>query len=177
MTTLQAEPRSLYAISMELLEIEHALADMDSDPETVAAAVDAYLESTEELRTKVDRYCGLLREFEARAKARQEEAQRLSALAGADTRAAATLKARLHEFMKLHDIAKLETLRFKVGRQANGGVQALVMDIEPEQLPEEYRRTVTAIVADTDALRAAINDGKTIEGVRLADRGEHLRIR
>ncbi len=168
--------RTLYEISVELSEIEFALADfVEADSDVIAAAVDAYLEDSRELREKADRYCMLIRELESRAGARKDEAKRMLALAESDSKSALLLRNRLHEFMMRHQIQKMDSLHFKLSRQPNGGVQAVAVGIDASELPDEYR--LIQYSPNNAALREDLLAGKTIDGVTLKERGESLRIR
>jgi hypothetical protein len=70
---------------------------------------------------------------------------------------------------------KLETARFRLSVQANGGAQPLEVTVPPEQLPQQYQ--AVRVEADKAALREALAAGATIPGVTLLPRGTSLRIR
>lgn len=182
-------PRTLWRLGDELSEVERALDDMEMTADDRQAAIDAYLDGAEDLKAKVDGYCALVRHREATAKARKEEADRLLALAQADTNAARSLKERLQLFMTCHGLERLETPRFKVAVVRNGGVPPMELLVDPEALPPEYQRVT--IAADTAAIRAELEAGHepslpwtTDDGevecrpiARLGERGYSLRVR
>lgn len=53
----------------------------------------------------------------------------------------------------------------------------IVVDVEPQFLPDEYFDLQSVYKAKTDAIRAAIKDGKEIEGVHVEPGSETLQIR
>lgn len=174
--------RTLFEISEDLHFLDDFLSDAEGDvsDETLEAEIDKWLADLgDERDTKIDNYCALVKEFEHRAASRLQEANRIKALATTDANAASRLKVRLYEFLKAHDIKKLETLRFKVSRQANGGTLPVLLakDVQenPEKLPEEFRRV--KYEPDITFIAAALDAGETFEWARYGERGEHLRIK
>lgn len=174
--------RGLFDISSDLHFLQDFLTETEGDitEEGLEAEIDKWLEDLgAERDTKIDNYCALYKQFEAMAEARKVEAARIAKLGQIDANAAARLKDRLHEFFKAHKIDKLETLRFKVARQKNGGSLPLIIDNEymdnPELLPEHYQRVTitpaTAIIAED------LNAGEKLKWAKFGERGEHLRIR
>jgi len=173
---------TLFQIADEISALHDLLTECGGElPDAEAeAAIDQWLGETEAaLEKKVDGYCGLVREFEARSEAREIEAKRLMALAGADGNQARRLKARLKAFFEIAGIKKLETPRFRVSVQANGGVLPLIVpsdwDDDPANAPEAFQRRT--IVLDRDAIREAIRNDEETYGAELGERGNHLRIR
>jgi hypothetical protein len=169
---------TLYDISDDLLALESILIEAGGDVTDPEAdqAVDNWLAELGSARDeKIDAYCSLYREFDLRAKAREEEATRLFNLASADLNAARRLRERLLYFFELHRISKLETERFRLTVAANGGALPLFVDCEPEALPEDYQRV--RIEADKAAIREALESGAPLDFARLGERGRHLRIR
>ena len=173
---------TLFEISAEISALHDLLTEVGGElpDEEAEAAIDDWLaETNQALEQKVDAYCGLVREFEARAEAREIEAQRLQSLAGADINQARRLKARLKAFFEFHGIKKLDTPRFRVSVQANGGALPLVIptdwEADPANAPEAFQRRV--IQLDRDAIREAITNGEETYGAQLGERGTHLRIR
>lgn len=136
-------PRSLWAISEEMLAVEHALDDEAFSDEDRAAAIDAYLAGSGELATKLDNYAALIRDREARAKARRDEAARITNLAQADDAAAKRLKDRLKAFFELHGLTKQQTPRYVLSVQANGGRPAVEVTVASHDLPTESIRRAT----------------------------------
>jgi Siphovirus Gp157 len=143
-------------------------------------AIDQWLADNEQaLEKKVDGYCGLIREFEARSEAREIEAKRLMALAGSDANQAKRLKDRLKYFFEICAIKKLDTPRFRLSIQANGGQAPLVFPPEwetfPENAPEVFHKR--EIKLDRAAIREAIRNDEETHGAFLGERGTRLSIR
>jgi hypothetical protein len=202
--------KSLFEISDDLMALEEmlALAGGEITEDEAGAALQDWFDTLGgERDTKIDNYAALIRELDARSEAREVEAKRLMALAGADANNAKRLKERLKLFFELHDIKKLDTPRFRISVQANGGKDPLVYPNEweliPANAPERFHRRV--ILLDKEALReeaeateaelARLSDAFAREEikpqeyndalhvaeftnvVRLGERGNHLKIR
>lgn len=168
--------RSLFEISEDLHFLSDFLTDAEGDvtDESLEAEIDSWLANLgAERDTKIDNYCALIKDFEAKAEAR------IANLGTIDNNSAARLKSRLHEFFKTHKIDKLETLRFKLARQKNGGGLPLILDLAmteaPELIPEPYRKV--AYFPDVAAIKEGLEAGEDIAWASLGERGEHLRIR
>jgi hypothetical protein len=174
--------RTLFAISDDLNALADLLSEADGDitDEQLEAAVDKWFaELGAERDSKIDGYCALVKHFEATAAARKAEAARVDALATTDLNNAKRLKTRLHQFFMAHEIQKIETLRFKVARQNNGGALPIVIDPllleHPEEIPEGYRRVIFS--PDMIAIADALKRGESFDWAVFGERGEHLRIR
>lgn len=174
--------RTLFQISNDLLALEAILAEVGgeiTDDDAGAALEKFFDELGAERDAKIDNYCALIRELEARAEAREAEAKRLTALAGSDANNAKRLKNRLKAFFEIQEISKLDTARFRVAVQKNGGALPLVIpaewDDDPAAAPEAFQRRT--IVLDREAIREAIRNDEETHGASLGERGTHLRIR
>lgn len=174
--------RSLFEISEDLHFLEDFLTDTGGDitDEAMEAEIDKWLDDLgSERDTKIDNYCALIKQLEAMAEARKVEATRIANLGSIDNNAAARLKQRLHQFFIVHNIEKVETLRFKVARQKNGGALSVILDKElvddPENIPEPYRKTV--YFANIQDIAEDLKAGVELPWVKFGERGEHLRIR
>lgn len=175
MPTLYEIGGNLTALHDLLIECDGEITDAEAE-----AAIDGWLaEMQTALETKVDNYCALIREYESRADARELEAKRLMVGAGAYNNNAKRLKGRLKGFLELHGIARLETERFLLSVQRNGGKAPLVVperwEQEPASAPEAWQRRV--IQLDKEAIREALEAGEQVDGCEIAPRGNHLRIR
>lgn len=137
--------KSLFGLSESILELEAELERDDLTDEERARAVDDWLSAQG------------IAELEASAEARATEAKRLQLLAAADANRAASLKERLKSYFQAHDLNKFKTDRYNISLQANGGKLPVILEVEPEQLPEAFHRVIPArIEADRDAIRAAL---------------------
>lgn len=174
--------RKLWQISDDLEALAALLDGLEgeiTDDEAGRAIEKWFDEIGAERNQKIDNYCALIRQYEAYAAARQFEAGRLEAMAKADENKAENLKQRLHYFFEKHDIAKLETDRFKVAIQNNGGSLPLIYPDtwkeSPESAPEKYQRVEVKL--NTEAIREDLRNDQAPDGVALGVRGKHLRIR
>lgn len=168
---------TLYDIAGEILDIQRALEE--ADPELAAHAIEAYLrDNAGTLEQKVDGYCALIRNLEALADARAQEAKRMQELALSDKSKVARLKEMLVWFLKdVAGIPKLDTERFRVSVAANGGKAPLVVPDDPSAWPKEFVRERVIRELDREALREALEHGEQVDGCAIADRGYHVRIR
>ncbi len=174
--------RTLFNISDDLLALADLLTEIDGEiPEGEAGeALERWFDDLgEERDKKIDGYCALIREIEARSKAREDEAKRLQRLVTVDLNATKRLKDRLKAFFEMHQIAKLETARFKVSVAKNGGAAPLTIPGEweeyPDLAPPEWQKRIVAL--NGAAIRAALEAGQEIPGCAFAERGTHLRIK
>lgn len=124
---------------------------------------------------KVDNYCALMRELELRAAVRNEEAERLLKRRQADMNTVKRLKDRLKEFLEITGQRKVETARYSVAIQNNGGLLPMELPEETACLPPEYIRFVPE--PRTELIRKDLEANKVIPGCRLKPRGTHLRVR
>lgn len=176
--------RGLFEISEDLHFLEDFLTEAGGDitEEQLEAEIDKWLgDLGAERDTKIDNYCALIKEMEAKAEARKVEAARISNLGQIDANASARLKARLFAFFKIHEIDKVETLRFKVSRVKNGGALPVILDKDlaehPEAIPDAYRKEIKIFSPKTKEIADALNAGEELAWARLGERGEHLRIK
>lgn len=174
--------RSLFTISDDLLALADLLTETGGEvtADESGAALEQWFDALgTERDAKLDNYCALIAELNARSEARRAEAERINQLADADANAAANLKKRLHSFFVLQGLKKVETSRFKITLANNGGALPLIY---PEawrdnatNAPEQFHKRIIAL--DTSAIRAAIDAGEDVPDCSLGERGQHLRIK
>lgn len=177
--TLQRS-RTLYELSNDLTDLELALEDMDLTDEQQQEAIAIYLAGSagDELKVKVGNVISFSRECQARSEARAKEAALLAKGAKAYENMGKKLHYAVFECMTVHNIDKLETERYTLAIQANGGVVPLIVpeNLDASTLPEAFR--VVTYQPNSTALRAALEAGtEEIEGITLGKRGKHLRVR
>ena len=169
--------RTLFDISNDLLAFYDRIEALGGDitaPE-VEQAIDAWFERlSHERDEKLDNYAALIRELDARAKARRDEAKRLQERARRDEEHATYLKQRLLLFFQDHHLKTVETRRYRLTIQRSGGKTPVILHTEPEQLPEEYQRWKVA--ADLDAIREALEHGVDLGFAALGERSSFVRI-
>lgn len=169
--------RTLFDISDELQELYARLEDLGGDvtaPE-VEREIDAWFDAlTDERDEKLDNYAALVREMEARAEARREEARRLAERSRQDADRAKYLKQRLVDFFHQHGLKTVETRRYKLTVARSGGKPPVVLKVDPEALPQEFQRL--RVDADLESIREALERGESLDFADLGERGFHLRI-
>lgn len=174
--------KSLFQISDDIQALDDLLLELEGEVTDgeIEAVIDAWLaENKQALESKVDAYCWLIREREALANARTQEAQRLSDLAQADTNRVARLRGRLKVFFDLQGITKLETSSHKLTIANNGGGLPLIINpdwlADPASAPEQFHKV--KIELDKQAIREAIRNNEPVDGCMVGERGTHLRIK
>lgn len=178
--------KTLYDISAELSALEELMLEADGDvsDEQIEATIDKWFaEIADAEAEKIDAYCSLIRNWDVLARARKDEASRLNNERKILESSQARLKNRLLAYMTLHGKAKIQTARFQVYPQGNGGEAPMWVDPiyleSPELLPERFHK----IEANTKALREALEAGADLRDehgnviAQLMPRGQHLRIK
>jgi hypothetical protein len=183
-TTTEIPPRPARRTLLQLGGDESALSELlaelegDLTDEETCKAIDQWIaENQDNLDKKLDGYCHIITELQARAEVRKKEAQRLAELARQDAASAQRLKDRLKWFMESRGMARLETPLHKLSVAQNGGKQAVRLLVEPEALPEYYQ--TVKVEANMDAIRNGLEMQRS-ELAPLAElepRGTNLRIR
>jgi hypothetical protein len=170
---------TLFQISDDLRALEDLLIESGgdiSDPASEAAIEAFFAELGDARDQKVDNIAALIREWEARASSRRDEAARMTKLARVDENAALRLKTRLAQFFQAHDLKRIDTPRFRVTLAGNGGRAPLLFaaDYDAAKLPAHLQRF--SVGTDGDLLREWLESGQVAEGVTLGERGQSLRI-
>ena len=161
--------KNLYELTNDWNTVANMLYDEDVDEKMVLDT----LESIEgDIEDKANGYAKIIKELEAKAKARKEEAKRLSDSSKTFENKVKFLKQNLFNSMKETGKTKFTTDLFSFNIAKNGGKQALTIDGE---VPEEYTKTV--IENDTDKIRQALENGENLPFAHLEPRGESLKIR
>jgi len=172
--------RTLYEISADLAALESILLENAgdiSDPAATAAFEEWERELSSDLIGKVDRYVGLITEMEARAEARQTEAERLQVLSDLDRKAAKSLRERLLQVMESRGIPPLQTPRFRVSIAKNGGKRPLDIRCGLDELPVWAVKRETVVTANKDAIRERLESGEVLPFASLMERGNRLAIK
>ena len=169
---------TLLDLSEDMRALDDLLAENGgdiSDPAVEAAITEWEKELGTKLDAKVDAYAAFVTELLRRAEARKAEADRLYGRAKTDNGTAAWLKSRLKSVMEQRGFKKVETARYTVSVQANGGKLPLIIE-EGTIVPPDWTRT-PAPVPDTDKIREYLEHDFFLPFARLGERGTSLRIR
>jgi Gp157 protein len=148
--------------------------------EQAETAIDTWLaETNATTERKLNGVGWLVREFEAKADARELAAKALTALAGTDRNEVKRIKERVKLFMETCGFTKVETEHFKFTIRANGGFAPVVVppawERDPAEAPEAFQRRVLEL--DRTAIREAIRNDEETHGACLGERGTTLLIK
>lgn len=171
--------QTLLDITADMAALDALLAESGGEitPDT-EATLDAFFAETEaNLAGKVDAYCALISEMEARADVRKAEAKRLADRARVDENAAAALRERLRFVWEARGLGKVQTQRYTVNLAKVGGKQKLDLRAGVEDLPAWAVTTETVTTANTDAIRARLDAGEALPFASYMERGTRLSIR
>lgn len=171
--------RTLFAISEDLLALDHLLEELGgdvSDP-AVDAAITAWMtELGADESLKFDGYVNYIRQLEMEAAAAQAEANDYAERAQTRRNRVAWLKSRVKDHLEATGRKKAGTATGRtLAIQANGGMTPILWaeTIDIEAVPEN----LTKRVLDTEAVRFELEAGRELPIARLGKRGTHLRIR
>jgi len=170
--------QTLFEISQDMQALDDLLDVADIESPEAQAALAAWAEEVQEnLETKVDNYAAYIQTLLARSDARKKEGDRLKKKATADENKAKKLKEHLKTILEFRKVKTVDTLRFKVTVSKAGGKTPVECNVQPQDLPEEFRTEVPASYkVNTDAIRAKLEAGEKVDGCRLLERGTYLRV-
>lgn len=170
--------RSLLDITADMRALDDLLEDVGgdiSDPQVEAAVSQWFAELDQDLNTKVDGYCGLIRQKELLASARRAEADQLLLRARTEENQVKSLKERLKFAMTERGLKKAGNVR-TASVCGNGGKQPVEIDpIEARTLPPRFQKVLIDI--DADKVREALEAGEELAFARILPRGTHLRVK
>jgi hypothetical protein len=163
----------LYEASEAAQQLEEMLHERDGDITGAELQFDALTEKAGSINAAVDDVISLVRDIESRAEARADEADRLKARARRDADIAKWFKSQVLRVMTERGLKTIETPRFRLTASMPGGKQALSIVGE---VPEQFTRQVTTVETNTDAIRAELDSGKTLDFAYYAPKQPYLRI-
>tara|TARA_B100001123_G_C15047223_1_gene922064 strand:+ start:315 stop:827 length:513 start_codon:yes stop_codon:yes gene_type:complete len=168
--------KTLFNIADDMIALDDLLTEVDgdvSDPEVADYVDQLFQENSQNLKQKVENYCWLIREKEARSKALQAEADRLAREAKIETNKAKGLKDRLMFNLERQEIKKVQTDQFRVSIASNGG--KLPLHVEEHLVPDQFK--VTVLKTDNQKIRQALEAGENLEFAMLGQRGKRLNLK
>lgn len=166
---------TLYEITADLRALDDLLDEIGgdlTDPEVERVTQQWTDELFASLDKKADGYASLIAEIHGRAEIRRAESKRLLERAKADEAKAEWLTSRLFDAMRATNQRLIETPRFRISIQRNGG--KLPIDIHDE-VPQEWCRV--RYEADKERIRETLESGGTLPFAVLCERGERLVIK
>lgn len=167
---------TLFELSKKLENFGILLSEIDDEAQQ-EILITQYLQTDQDIKTKLEGYCGLIRELETRAEVRKAEAIRLNERASVDSNLAKRLKAMLLWYLTINDIKKVETIRYQISRAKNGGKQPLVINESIPVTTLDSRFQKVTVDYDREAIRQAIENGENIDFAYLESRTESVRIK
>lgn len=171
----------LYELTGQFLKLMNMLEDEDCDESCI---VDT-LESIEyEIEDKADGYAKIIKSLESDIEGLSKESNRILARKKTYENRIKWLKENLEMCMRTIGKKKFTTDLFSFNIQKNGGKRKLVIDVDVENVPEEYRIKQPDAI-NGDLIREYLNengleglDGSVnCEFAHLEPQGESLRIR
>jgi chromatin segregation and condensation protein Rec8/ScpA/Scc1 (kleisin family) len=162
---------SLYNLTAEFMQIAEQLEEMDLDSEIVADTLNSV---SMPLEIKAENTIKYIKNLEAFAQARKEEAKRLNEQAAKDLKKAERLTNYLDSTLKLLDrknlTAGLFQLTFKKGSE--------IVEIDETQLPKEFWKVETVEKPfDKPTLKKYLKEGLEIPGVKVIRNADKLVIK
>ena len=159
---------TLYELGNEYEQLLMIAEDPDVDPQVLSDTMEA-LEG--EVEKKVDGCVRVMRELSASAKARREEAKRLTERARVEENNMKRIGAAVQNFMAIAGKRKLRTELFDLSIAKNP--DSLVITDETK-VPEQFLKAEISV--DKAAIKQAMKDGQKFDWAYLAT-SEGLRIR
>lgn len=172
---------ALYELTGEFLQLMDMLEDEECDEQCIMDT----LESVEyEIEDKADGYAKIIKSLESNVNGLSKEADRLIARKKTYENRIKWLKQNLEMCMRITGKRKFTTDLFSFNIQKNGGKRKLVVDVDIEKVPEQYRIKQPDAI-DGESIREFLKengyegqDGSlNCEFAHLEPQGESLRIR
>ena len=145
--------------------------EVDIDTASFHEALDAI---TTERDKKLDTIVEMIHESEANHDARLRQAERMLERAKAARRATVRIKSFLEYWFKATGTKRVETDRFTISIQKNGGERPLRLTAE---VPDKFTHTVSKVVPDQDKIRKALDSNQTLPFAEYGERGTHIRLK
>ena len=172
---------ALYELTGAFLELMDMLQDEDCDETCIMDT----LESIEfEIEDKADEYAKIIKSLESNVEGLSKEVDRLTARKKTYENRIKWLKQNLEMCMRETGKRKFTTDLFSFGIQKNGGKRKLIIDVDIENVPKQYRIKQPDAI-DGDSIREYLKENG-LEGqdgslncdfAHLEPQGESLRIR
>ena len=154
--------KSLYNIEKEYLEIANQL----EDGELTEQLEQALAINQQELQGKAVAYAYVIKEAEHNISAIDAEIKRLQSLKKTEKNKVDRLKETIHKAMELFGITEVKTETLKINFRRSEGVVG-----ESDSLPDDFVKVVPEQrKPDLTAIKAAIKEGRKVEGFELETR-------
>lgn len=166
----------LYEFNEAYQEIARMLDDPECDPDVIGAML---TDLDEDRDRKLDSVAAMQTEFMALAKARSDEAKRLSVLGQQAEKRAEWLKEYLHSFLEEQGLKSVETPRHQLSICKKGGKRPvrLAENVDPSELPSDYVQERVTYHVLKERVRDTLEAGFNLPWAWLEERGTYLRIK
>lgn len=171
----------LYELTGEFLELMNMLEDEECDEQIIMDTLEGI---DYEIEMKADGYAKIIKSIESYIDGLEKETNRLSSRKKTFENRIKWLKQNLEMCMRVTGKKKFTTDLFSFNIQKNGGKRKLVIDVDVEKVPKEYRIEQPDAI-DGDSIREYLKENG-LEGqdgslncdfAHLDPQGESLRIR
>ena len=165
---------NLYEITGDILQLQDMLSDSIDDDHVLIDTLEAV---EGEYEIKMESYCKVLKNLQADVDAIKAEETRLSSKRKTLESNIDRLKKAMYDSMKATGKDKIKGQLFTMAIQKNGGkIPVIVADnADTSKLPDDL--VVITEKPNIDAIRELLEAGKTVEGFKLGERGDSLRIK
>ena len=167
---------NLYEVTGNILALQEMLESPVDDEQILKDTLEAVQGEYEQ---KIEGYCKVIRNIEADIEAFKIEAKRLSEKAKMLENNKNRLKKAMFDSMKATNTGNVKAGVFNVSIQRNGGVIPVIYDKNDNNitanLPDDL--IVVTKTPSIDSIRELLEAGMVVEGFKLGERGESLRIK
>ena len=162
---------TLYQLTDEWMALLEMMDDPDIDEQTILDTLESV---GGEIEDKADAYAKIIKELESRIGGVKAEVERLTNRRKTMEANIDRMKQALQTAMEITGKTKFKTALFSFGIQKNGGSLPIILDVLPDDLPDDL--VVIDRKPDKRAIAEAIDKGNCMYA-HYGERGESLRIR
>ena len=163
----------LYELTADLLALQEMLEDNVEEQ----VLLDTLEGVQGEYEIKLESYCKVIKNLEADMDALKNEVKRLTDKRKVLENNVDRLKKAMFDSMKATETANVKAGVFKVSIQRNGGKLPVIItdNVDTTKLPDNL--VVVTRKPSIDSIRELLEAGEVIEGFKLGERGESIRIK
>tara|TARA_R110002020_G_scaffold26072_7_gene84383 strand:+ start:3553 stop:4068 length:516 start_codon:yes stop_codon:yes gene_type:complete len=167
---------TLMEISAEFMRLHDMIVESEGElDEEAMAEIQLLLNKCDgKLNDKLDNYCALIRELEARAQIRTDEADRIRKRATMDRKASENLKRYLATGLEAMEMKSVDTPRFKITLGGTGGKQKLLL--KEDQIPDKFWKDTVTSTVDKEQIRQLLDNGTELDFAEYESRRQIVRI-
>lgn len=163
---------NIYQLTGDMVAVQELLESGEFSEEELKELTESI---SGEYSDKLEGYCRVIKNIEAKKEAHKKEATYHSDKAKSLDNSIARLKETMFNSMKYVGVNKVEGELFTVAIQKNGGKAPIILDVEVSELPDELVKVKES--ADLEAIRSYIEETGDISYAHIGERGESLRIK